>query len=318
MSILQVRSLTKQYPAPGSWWRRSQEKPFTAVNAISFALEQGEVLGILGPNGAGKTTTMHMLLGTLTPTAGTITYFGKDFYKHRSEIMQSVGFASAYTKLPGRLTVYENLAIYGRLYGLSGRELTDALRHFLEAFGVWHLRDKYASSLSAGQLTRVMLAKAFVPKPNIVLLDEPTASLDPDIVQEVRYFIRQQQREFGTTILLASHNMHEITELCNRVLVLKQGEIIASDTPKNLASTVAAARVNLIVMQALDALVQYAQSKGLHHTVQGRDVSIEIDEQAIAQLLADLAQLNVVYSHIAIEKPTLEDYFLHIAAQTRG
>jgi len=318
MSILQVQSLTKHYPAPSSWWRRSQAQPFIAVNAISFALEQGEVLGILGPNGAGKTTTMHMLLGTLTPTAGTITYFGKDFYKHRSDIMQLVGFASAYTKLPGRLTVYENVDIYARLYGLSASERNDNIRHFLEAFGVWHLRDKYASSLSAGQLTRVMLAKAFIPKPKIVLLDEPTASLDPDIVQEVRYFIRQQQREFGTSILLASHNMHEITELCNRVLVLKQGEIIASDTPKNLAATVAAVRVNFIIMQGIEQLAEYTQRNMLRHTIQGRDVSIEIDEHSIAQLLADLAALNVIYSHIAIEKPTLEDYFLHIAAQTRG
>jgi ABC-2 type transport system ATP-binding protein len=318
MSILTVERLTKLYPAKKRWFRSSEGYAFTAVDGISFALEQGEVLGILGPNGAGKTTTMHMLLGILTPTSGVISYFGKSLAAHRSEIMESVGFASAYTKLPGRLTVYENLDIYGRLYGLSAHERTESIKRFLIAFGVWELRNKNASELSAGQLTRVMLAKAFIPKPKIVLLDEPTASLDPDIVQEVRHFIREQQREFGTTILLASHNMVEVTELCNRVLVLKQGHIIASDTPKNLAATVAAARIALTIVDGMKRLVAYVHNKKLHYTVQDRHMSIEVDEQAIAALLSEIARMEVAYSHIAIEKPTLEDYFLQIAAQSRG
>ncbi len=148
------------------WCQKGQD--FTAVNGISFDLSQGEVLGFLGPNGAGKTTTMHMLLGTLTPTSGVITYFGKNFAKHRSEILQHVGFASAYTRLPGRLTIYENLDIYGRLYGLSSYDRAIGIKQFLKAFDMWQMKDKAVSGLSAGQLTRVMLAKAFLPKPKIV------------------------------------------------------------------------------------------------------------------------------------------------------
>src|SRR5579885_1325028 len=131
-TVLSIEKLTKIYPAPRSFFGGKKGEDFTAVNGISFNLQEGEVLGILGPNGAGKTTTMHMLLGTLTPTAGTITYFGKDFYEHRSDIMQLVGFASAYTKLPGRLTVYENLDIYARIYGLSDHERVENIRHFLQ------------------------------------------------------------------------------------------------------------------------------------------------------------------------------------------
>ncbi|HSW73761.1 MAG TPA: ABC transporter ATP-binding protein [Candidatus Limnocylindria bacterium] len=314
MSILEVRNLTKKYPLGGGWFKKTQEF-FTAVNGISFDLKQQETLAILGPNGAGKTTTMYMLLGTLTPTSGTITYFGKDLKKERSDIMQSVGFASAYTKLPGRLTVAENLDIYGRLYGLSAHERDKNIRAFLQAFGVWNLRDNYVAGLSAGQMTRVMLAKAFLPKPKIVLLDEPTASLDPDIVQDVRSFIKEQQEQYGTTILLASHNMVEVTELCDRVLVLKQGNIIASDTPQNLAATVASVRVELIVVDGLKRMVAYTQSKQYVHKVKDRHIAIEVDEHAIAGLLSDLATLGAVYSHITIAKPTLEDYFLHIAAQ---
>ena len=317
MSILKVRDLIKKYPVDGGWFRPAREF-FTAVNGISFDLEQQETLAILGPNGAGKTTTMHMLLGTLTPTAGTITYFGKDLKKERSEIMQSVGFASAYTKLPGRLTVKENLDIYGRLYGLGGHERETSIQYFLQAFGVWNLRDSYVAGLSAGQMTRVMLAKAFLPKPRIVLLDEPTASLDPDIVQDVRSFIKEQQEQVGTTILLASHNMVEVTELCDRVLVLKQGSIIASDTPKNLAATVASVRVDLIIVDGLKRTVAYAQSKKYVCIIQDRHIALEVDEHLIASLLSDLAQAGVEYSNITIAKPTLEDYFLHIAAQTKG
>jgi ABC-2 type transport system ATP-binding protein len=319
MSLLRIHNLQKIYPAQRSLFGFGAKKgtDFIAVNGISFELAPGEVLGFLGPNGAGKTTTMHMLLGILTPTAGSITYFGKDFAKHRSEILQSVGFASAYTRLPGRLTIYENLSIYARLYAVPEHERSGRIKQFLQAFGMWELRNKEVAGLSAGQLTRIMLAKAFIPQPKIVLLDEPTASLDPDIAREVRHFIAQQQKEYGTAILFASHNMQEVSDVCNRVLVLQNGNIIASDTPKNLSATVSKARVELIIIDGLERALAYAQEKKLSFTVQEHLVAIEVDEHAIAKLLADLAQLAIGYSSINITKPTLEDYFLQIATQGR-
>lgn len=316
-TVLSIEKLTKIYPAPRSFFGGKKGEDFTAVNGISFNLQEGEILGFLGPNGAGKTTTMHMLLGTLTPTSGSIVYFGKNFKTHRSEILQSVGFASAYTRLPGRLTIYENLEVYARLYNVSSYDRTKSIKKFLEAFGMWELRNKAVSGLSAGQLTRVMLAKAFLPKPKIVLLDEPTASLDPDIAHEVRYFIAEQQEQYGTALLFASHNMQEVSELCNRVLVLQQGNIIASDTPKNLAATVSSARVELIIVDGMQRTISYAKEQKLFYTVQDRVIVIELDEKAIAQLLIELAKLGVSYSSISITKPSLEDYFLHVAMQSR-
>ncbi len=173
---ISVSKLQKIYPPD-----KKGGKPFTAVDKISFDLEKGEILGLLGPNGAGKSTTISMLLGVLTPTSGSIKYGSRDLAKHRSEIMQSVTFASTYIKMPWRLSVMENLTVYGYMYGLSRAEFYGRTKKFLQYFGVWEQRNKTMNDLSAGQITRIMLAKAFIPYPKIVLLDEPTASLDPDV-----------------------------------------------------------------------------------------------------------------------------------------
>lgn len=232
--ILSVQQLTKTFPR-----KRKQDKPFTAVDNVSFSMAEGEIVGLLGPNGAGKSTTIAMLLGALTPTSGTITMFGKNFLTHRSECAQEITFASSYIKLPWRLTVYENLRVYSLLYGIKRADFVKRIEKLLKHFGVWEQRYKAMSELSAGQITRIMLAKAFMPYPKLALLDEPTASLDPDIAHEVRAFIQDQQKEYGTTILYTSHNMNEVTELCKRVLFLKAGKIIAEDSPENLAKSAA-------------------------------------------------------------------------------
>ena len=151
----------------------SRRNPYTAVDNISFQVAEGEILGFLGPNGAGKTTTIQMLLGVMTPTSGAIYYFGKDFARHRSEILQKVTFASAYARLPGRLTIEENLDVYGRLYGIGYNDRKERIKRLLTLFGLWHKRNDFTGPLSAGQMTRVMLAKAFLPNPRMILLDEP-------------------------------------------------------------------------------------------------------------------------------------------------
>lgn len=232
MSIVNVQHLTKIYPP-----KRRGEKPFTAVDDISFEIEAGEILGLLGPNGAGKSTTIAMLLGTLTPTSGAITMFDRNFLQERSICAQNITFASSYIRLPWRLTVLENLRVYGLLYELRKKVFMERVEKLLNYFGVWDQRHKAISELSAGQITRVMLTKAFLPYPKLVLLDEPTASLDPDIAHQVRAFIKEQQNQWLTTILYTSHNMDEVTELCDRVMFLKSGKIVAIDTVAELAKS---------------------------------------------------------------------------------
>ena len=311
MEVLQVKNLTKIFAA--GLWPFSSRKVYKAVDDISFSLKKGEVLGFLGPNGAGKTTTIQMLLGTLTPSSGSITFFDKDFARHRVAILKKVSYASGYDKLPARLSIWENLDIVGRVYGIPSVKRQERIEHILKFFNMWEMRDKETGMLSAGQATKVMLAKAFLVDPEIVLLDEPTAALDPDAAHEVRQFILKQKKERGTSFLITSHNMDEVTEICDRVLVLKQGAIVADNTPEQLASSVANARIHLVITHGQEQLISYLQSEHIHHVIGEHDIAIEVDEQKIAQFLMKLARMNIEYSQISIDKPTLEDYFLHIA-----
>lgn len=300
-----VTNLRKEY-APEKKGRSS----FVAVNSISFSVKKGEILGLLGPNGAGKSTTIAMLLGVLSPTSGSIMYDEKDFFTHRTEILQTVTFASTYIKMPWRLSVQENLTVYGLMYGLKRIDIYQRMEKFLKFFGVWDQKDKTMNQLSAGQTTRIMLAKAFIPYPRVVLLDEPTASLDPDIAAEVRAFVLMQQKEYNTSILYTSHNMDEVTQVCDRVVFLRKGTVIAVDTPDNLASSVSIAHLRLQVKDGLKRTERFTQERGLSSKIDGREIEIEIDEHAIAEFLQQLAAEKIEYTQITIAKPTLEDYFL--------
>lgn len=306
--ILTTTSLCKEYPP-----EKKGGKKFVAVDGISFHLEEGQILGLLGPNGAGKSTTISMLLGVLTPTSGEITYFGKDFATHRSEVLNEVGFASTYISMPWRLTVWENLRVYALLFGLEYAEFARRAEKFLQQFGVWEQRNKMMNELSAGQTTRIMLAKAFIPHPKIALLDEPTASLDPDIAHEVRRFVRDQREQYGTSILYTSHNMDEVSDLCDSVLFMKKGAIVAKDTPENLAASISQAKVRLLVIDGLKRIERFAREQSLPIHTEGREVVLEIDEHAVAQFLMKLAAENITYNQISIDKPTLEDYFLSMS-----
>ena len=315
MPILNVHCLTKTFFS--GFWPFTKQLPYTAVNGISFALEKGEILGLLGPNGAGKTTTIQMLLGTLTPSSGSITYFANDFAQTRIQALKKIGYANGYDHLPARLTVWENLDVVCRIYGMHEPLRSQQIEHRLKAFDMWDLRHKQTGTLSAGQATRVMLAKAFITNPEIVLLDEPTASLDPDIAHEVRQFILTQQKEHGVSILITSHNMDEVTKLCDRVLILQRGSIIADNTPDQLAQSISKARVHLVISDGLDPLLAYLHNTQHAHTLHNHDITVELDEHAIAQFLADIAERKVIYTQISIDKPTLEDYFLSVARQAR-
>ena len=182
----------------------------------------------------------------------------------------------------------------------------------MEIFEIEKLQHNLAKTLSAGQLTRLMLAKAFLPNPKVVLLDEPSAALDPDIALQMRTFILKQRDTLGTSIIFTSHNMAEVEELCDRVLVLKSGAIIANETPKNLAATVTSSRLELLVENILSA-EDFARKKNLHYTITGLYITFYVEEKELPDLLTALMQEQITYSAISIEKPTLEDYFLKIS-----
>jgi ABC-2 type transport system ATP-binding protein len=209
-----------------------QFKSVWAVSDLSFAVGRGEIVGLLGPNGAGKTTTLAMLLALLIPTTGRIRLFGLDVASHRQAVLGRVNFSSPYADLPHRLTVRENLSVYGRLYGVP--RLRETIADLAKRLDISQFLDRRFGELSSGQRTRVALAKALINAPELLLLDEPTASLDPDIADRVRTWLAEYRTRTGAAILLSSHNMAEVERLCDRVVILQQGRCVDQDTPARL------------------------------------------------------------------------------------
>ena len=219
-NVLSVVNLTKRY------------RDTLAVDGISFDVARNEIVGLLGPNGAGKTTTINMILGVLEPTSGTIRIQERDLAKQRAQALQQTNFAAVYAPLPGNLTVRQNLRIFGMIYSVPHLEqrIDDLIREFdLERF-----RDTKCGVLSSGEQTRVSLAKAMLNAPELLLLDEPTASLDPSIAREVRAKIREFAARGTAAVLWTSHNMYEVQEVCHRVLFLSHGNILLAGDPKTL------------------------------------------------------------------------------------
>jgi len=209
---------------------------FRAVDDVSFGVDRGEIIGMLGPNGAGKTTTIHMILGLITPTSGRISIFGQSMATHRGEILERMNFTSPYVAFPFRLTVLENLMVFARIYNLKKpRARIDEL---LERFAITKLRDKAIARLSSGENTRVGLCKAFMNDPELLLLDEPTAYLDPEIAWQVKNALLEAQREKGTTILYTSHNMDEVERMCKRIVFLHHGKMIAAGSPIEITQAI--------------------------------------------------------------------------------
>ncbi|KKQ23864.1 MAG: ABC-type transport system, ATP-binding component [Candidatus Roizmanbacteria bacterium GW2011_GWC2_37_13] len=242
MDILTVKNLTKKFGK------------FTAVNNISFSLREGEILGLLGPNGAGKTTTIQMLLGVLTPTQGEVKYFNKSLQDNREEILEKVNFSSTYTQLPWLLTVEENLTYTSYLYKIKDRK--QRVKKLIEAFRLKKLIKEQMKELSSGEVTRVNLAKAFINYPKVLLLDEPTASLDPETSDYIRKFLIKERNQFNFSIIWTSHNMAEVEEVCDRVVFINHGKIIADDTPEKLAKTIEVCHVVLNVPDGLKRTVE--------------------------------------------------------------
>ncbi len=218
--VIKVHGLTKRF---GN---------ITAVDHIGFTVNKGEILGLLGPNGAGKTTTIQLLLGLTTPTSGRIMILGLDLEKQRRKILAKVNFSSAEIHLPSNLTVWENLNVFGKLYGV--RQPQKSVKNLLDFFGISNTLHTRTGMLSTGQITRLNLAKALINDPEVLFLDEPTASLDPEIASRVRQMLLQIRKEREMTIIYTSHNMNEVEMMCDRILFMSRGRIVLEGTPEDI------------------------------------------------------------------------------------
>ena len=211
-AIIEINNLSKKF------------NNIVAVKNINFKINKGKIIGLLGPNGCGKSTTIGMMLGLIKPSSGTVIINGQNIENNRTNILEKMNFISPYTEQPKKLTVEENLKVYGRLYGI--KNLKNKVFDLMEKLNLTEFRTRKTGELSSGQKNRVSLAKALINNPEILLLDEPTASLDPDVGDYIRSFIEDYASNNGATILLASHNMNEVERLCYEVLMMKNGVII--------------------------------------------------------------------------------------------
>jgi ABC-2 type transport system ATP-binding protein len=222
--LVRVEGLTKTYGK------------FTAVDDVSFDVKRGEIAGLVGPNGAGKTTIIHILLGLISPTAGLVHLFGKDLDSNRETTLQRLNFTSPYMGFPVRLTVMENLLVLAEIYNVDNPERK--IDELLARFDITRLKHKPVSKLSSGETTRVGLCKAFLNDPELLLLDEPTAYLDHQAALQVREVLFDLQRSWGTTILYTSHNMLEVQRMCDRIIFLSRGRVMATGTPIEVTRSV--------------------------------------------------------------------------------
>ncbi len=298
--VLEVSKLIKDY---GS---------FRAVNDISFKIPKGKIVGFLGPNGAGKTTTIQMLLGITSPTSGKIEYFGKDFAKYREASLQRINFTSAFNTLLGRITARENMIVYAKLYGLHDPK--DKINELLHYFEIADIANTRYQDLSTGQKTRINFAKSLLNDPEILLMDEPTASLDPDIADKTLTLIESLKKDREISILYTSHNMNEITRICDEVIILDRGSIVAHDSPVGLTKMIPTAQVRLVFDNPKHEVEAYLAKHEYYFEFENKNmVVINTEEKLIPKVIFGLSKAEIWITNIDIIKPSLEDVFLHIA-----
>ena len=299
-SVVKVTNLTKKFGKT------------TAVDNISCEVRKGEIVGLLGPNGAGKTTTIHMLLGLTKPTSGEIKIFGKDLATNRQQIAKEVNFVWTYMSLHGRLTVWENLYVFSHLYEVANKK--EKINEILSVLEMEDLRNKKFQSLSSGQQARVLVAKSLINDPKLLFLDEPTAALDPEVSRKVQNFLLRVRGQWGTTMFYTSHDMAEVTRMCDRVIFLYKGRIVAADTPHNLTKKIEKCTLKLSYDTDKEIVRQYLKSHKFQYAFPRENrVHIDTQEEQIAGILRGLSEAKVWITEIDVEKPNLEDVFLEIA-----
>jgi ABC-2 type transport system ATP-binding protein len=298
--VLEVKNLTKKY---GS---------FKAVNGVSFEVPKGKVVGLLGPNGAGKTTTIQMLLGITLETSGSVKYFGKDFKKNRAVSLQRINFASAYNTLQGRISVMENLLVFAQLYSIPNPK--KKIEELMDFFDITRHANQTYWEMSAGERTRANLVKALVNDPELILMDEPTASLDPDIADKTLSLIEQLRTERDLSILFTSHKMDEVTRICDEVIFLHDGTIVEHDTPENLTRQIDQASLRVTFEGKKDLVAKFLNGeKQTYELIGGHVVVVDTKAKQVPGLILGLSQSGIEITDIEVHKPTLEDVFLQIA-----
>jgi ABC-2 type transport system ATP-binding protein len=298
-AVLKVDGLTKRYGA------------FCAVDGISFQLERGKVLGLLGPNGAGKTTTIHMLVGATLPDGGSIRYFGQELLKHKKECLQRINFASSFNTLQTRISVWENLLVFAYLY--SVRHPEKRVRQLAADFGIEHLLPQRFLTLSAGQKTRVNLVKSLINDPEIVLMDEPTASLDPDVADRTITLLEELKASRRLSLVYTSHEMDEVARICDEVIFLDRGRIVAHGTPRELTERIATSEVRVTFSGDRQAVERSLSAAFPGATVNRNEAIVPTEEERVAGVILAVNQAGVVITGVDVRKATLEDVFLQIA-----
>ena len=303
-TILEVKNLTKKF---GN---------FTAVDNISFSLKKGEVLGLLGPNGAGKTTTIHMLTGTTLRTEGSIEFFDKDFYKNKQYCLQRTNFTSSYNTLQGRMTVWENLLVFALLY--SVKKPKEKIYELVDYFEMEEFLHRRFWDISAGQKTRANIAKSLLNDPELLLMDEPTASLDPDIADKTLSLIETLREKRKLSILYTSHNMDEITRICDNVIFLEHGKIIAQDTPLGLTKQIKENVLKLIFDGDKNTVEMFLKKNSKKYILKGENtVIITLEDKDIPKTIFGLSKEKIWITDIEIKKPTLEDFFIQVTRKNK-
>src|SRR5665213_2615178 len=296
-SVLKVEKLVKDYG------------DYRAVDNISFEIKKGQILGLLGPNGAGKTTTIQILVGITNMSSGKISYFGKDFQKYRQASLQRINSTSAYNTLLGRITVMENMMTFAGLYRVKDRR--KKITELLERFEVSHLAQNRYQELSAGERTRVNLAKSLLNDPELLLMDEPTASLDPDIADKTLAWVEQLRSQHNVSILFTSHNMSEVEQICDDVIFLDRGKIVSQGSPADHTKKFDKVEIALTFKAPYERIIKILDSKKLsyqsHET--GR-VSIYSPKEEAAVIIAELVDAGIKISNTQIHQPDLKQVFI--------